>query len=202
MTQTLRSAWLETREWSSSYQYHSLWLSCSKISYQLPPVSLPDSHRAGKERTYINLRTRLLFSSLLPQTKRLLLPYFLLFSLSHRLPFPPFPLEVSVIIVQKLHKNSCGLRHILALFKHMTLWWILNLCVHAQMLSCVRLFEPWTVASEAPLSRGFLRQEYWSALPFPSPGDLPNPRIELASPALVGGFFTTLPPGKPLESMT
>ena len=88
----------------------SLWLSCSKISYQLPPISLPDSHRAGEERTYINLRTRLLFSSLfsslLPQTKRLLLPYFLLFFLSHRLPFPPFPLEVSVIIVQKLHKNS------------------------------------------------------------------------------------------------
>ena len=110
VTQTLRSAWLETREWNNSYQYHSLWLSCSKISYQLPPISLPDSHRAGEERTYINLRTRLLFSSLfsslLPQTKRLLLPYFLLFFLSHRLPFPPFPLEVSVIIVQKLHKNS------------------------------------------------------------------------------------------------
>jgi len=47
---------------------------------------------------------------------------------------------------------------------------------------------------------GFSRQEYWSGLPFPLPGDLPNPRIvpmSLASPALAGGFFTTAPPGKP-----
>ena len=45
---------------------------------------------------------------------------------------------------------------------------------------------------------GFLRQENWSGLPFPSPGGLPNPGIEPASPALAGGFFTTEPPGKPL----
>ena len=44
---------------------------------------------------------------------------------------------------------------------------------------------------------GFPRQEYWSGLPFPSPGDLPDPGMELASPALAGGFFTTEPPGKP-----
>ena len=43
---------------------------------------------------------------------------------------------------------------------------------------------------------GFPRQEYWSGLPFPSPGDLPNPAVEPASPALAGGFFTTVPPGK------
>ena len=52
----------------------------------------------------------------------------------------------------------------------------------------------WTVALQAPLSMGFLRQEYWSGLPFPSPGDLPDPGIEpesLMSPALAGGFFTT-----------
>ena len=52
----------------------------------------------------------------------------------------------------------------------------------------------WTVAHQAPLSVGFPRQEYWSGLPFSSPGDLPNPNT---SPALVGGFFTTEPPGKP-----
>ena len=49
-------------------------------------------------------------------------------------------------------------------------------------------------AYQAPLSMGFPRQEYWSGLPFPSPGDLPDPGIEsmsLMSPALVGGFFTT-----------
>ena len=49
---------------------------------------------------------------------------------------------------------------------------------------------PQTVAHQAPLSLGFPRQEYWGGLPFPSPGDLPNPRIEPASPALAGGFFT------------
>ena len=45
---------------------------------------------------------------------------------------------------------------------------------------------------------GFSRQEYWSELPFPSPGDLPNPGAELASSALAGGFFTTEPPEKSL----
>ena len=44
---------------------------------------------------------------------------------------------------------------------------------------------------------GFLRQEYWSGLPFPAPGNLPNPDIKPASPTLAGGFFTTVPPGNP-----
>ena len=61
-------------------------------------------------------------------------------------------------------------------------------CVCVCMLSCVQLFAtPWTVAHQAPLSMEFFRQEYWSGLPFPSPGDLPDPGIEpmsLASPAL------------------
>ena len=57
---------------------------------------------------------------------------------------------------------------------------------------------PWTVAHQAPPSIVFPRQESWSGLPFPSPGDLPDPGIEPASPALAGGFFTTEPPGKPL----
>ena len=56
---------------------------------------------------------------------------------------------------------------------------------------------PWTVAHQVPLYMGFPRQEYWSGLPFPSPGDLSNPGIELASPALAGRFFTTELPGKP-----
>ena len=52
----------------------------------------------------------------------------------------------------------------------------------------------WTIAGQDPLSMGFSRQEYWNGLPFPTPGDLPNPGIEPASPlspASVGGFFTT-----------
>ena len=56
---------------------------------------------------------------------------------------------------------------------------------------------PWTVAHQAPLSLEFSRQEYWSGLPFPSPGDLPNPGIEPMSSALAGGFFTAEPAGKP-----
>ena len=71
--------------------------------------------------------------------------------------------------------------------------------VHAQSLSRVWLFEtPWTMAHRDPLSVEFSRQWYWSGLPFPSPGDLLNPRTKLASPAspaLAGGFFTTVPPG-------
>ena len=57
-------------------------------------------------------------------------------------------------------------------------------CVHeqSQLLSHVQLFAtPWTVAHDAPLSMEFSRQEYWSRLPFPSPGDLPNPGIKLRS---------------------
>ena len=61
--------------------------------------------------------------------------------------------------------------------------------------SHLQLFAtPWTVAHQAPLSMGFPRQEYWSGLPCPPPGDLPHPGIKLTSlmpPASAGGFFTT-----------
>ena len=77
--------------------------------------------------------------------------------------------------------------------------------MYAQLLRCGQLFvTPRTVACQSPLSREFSRQEYWSywsGLTFPPPGDLPDPGIKLtflASPALAGGFFTTLPPGKPI----
>ena len=56
----------------------------------------------------------------------------------------------------------------------------------------------WTVARQAPLSIVFPRQEYWSRLPFPPSGDLPGPRVELASPALASGLFTTKHRGRPL----
>ena len=56
---------------------------------------------------------------------------------------------------------------------------------------------PWTVACQAPLSMGFPRQEDWSGLPFPPPGDLPGLGIELASSVLTDRFFTVEPPGKP-----
>ena len=69
-----------------------------------------------------------------------------------------------------------------------------------QLLSHVRLFvTPWTVACQAPLSMECSKQEYWSGSPFPTPGDLPDPGMELASlvpSALADGFFTTAPPEK------
>ena len=67
---------------------------------------------------------------------------------------------------------------------------------------CLPLMTPWTVARQAPLSMGFPRQEFWSELPFPSPGDLPDPAIEPASPALAGEFFTPETPGKPFYPLT
>ena len=64
-------------------------------------------------------------------------------------------------------------------------------------MSYPSLATPWTVACRAPLSMVFPRQEYWSQLSFPSPGDLPDPGIEPMSPALAGEFFTTEISGKP-----
>ena len=58
---------------------------------------------------------------------------------------------------------------------------------------------PWTVALQAPLSMGYSRQEYWNELPCPPSRDLSNPGPEPMSPALVGRFFTTEPPGKPIH---
>ena len=70
--------------------------------------------------------------------------------------------------------------------------------LHAQSLSHVQLFStPWTVAHQALLSLGLSQQEDCSGLPFSPPGDLPDPGIEPAPPALAGGFFTTEPHGKP-----
>ena len=63
--------------------------------------------------------------------------------------------------------------------------------------SCPIHCDPWTVAYQASPSMGFSRQEYWSGLPFPSPGDLPDPGIEPRSPALEAGALTSEPPGKP-----
>ena len=77
-------------------------------------------------------------------------------------------------------------------------------------LSYIRSFAtPWNVACQTPQSIGFSRQEYWSGLPFPSPRDLPDPGIEPGSPASqrdslltqLSGFFTSEPPGKPLDSL-
>ena len=73
-----------------------------------------------------------------------------------------------VFILPKLSKQNC--------------W---NLAAHVQSLSCIQLFAtPWVIACQVPLSKTSSSQEYWSVLPVPSPGDLPNPGVKLASPAL------------------
>ena len=68
--------------------------------------------------------------------------------------------------------------------------------VLVKSLSCVQLFAiPWTVAYQAPPSMGFSRQQCWSGLPFPSPGDLSDPRIEPRSPTLWADALPSEPPG-------
>ena len=67
--------------------------------------------------------------------------------------------------------------------------------------SCLTLCDTVDLVRQAPLSMEFSRQEYWSGLPFPTPGDVSDPRIELESPlspALAGNVFTTEPPRKPI----
>ena len=81
-----------------------------------------------------------------------------------------------------------------------------NICVcMLSCFSCVQLCATlWTATCQAPLSMGFSRPEYRSGLSCPPPGDLPHPGIKpvsLTSPTLVGGFFTTAPPGKPTENV-
>ena len=82
-----------------------------------------------------------------------------------------------------------------------------GVCIYCCLVAdCVQLFlTPWTVVLQAALSMGFSRQEYWSALPFPSPGDLPDPGVEslsLAPLALAGRFFTAELTGKPSKGLS
>ena len=65
--------------------------------------------------------------------------------------------------------------------------------------SCLTLATPWTVACQAPLCMGFFRQEYWSGLPSPSPGESSQPRDRTQASCIAGRFFSTEPPWKPQE---
>ena len=74
--------------------------------------------------------------------------------------------------------------------------------LEVKSLSHVQFFAtPWTVAHQAPPSMGFSRQEYWSGLPFPFPGDLPDPGIEPRSPAFQADTLTSKLPGKPFKHL-
>ena len=101
----------------------------------------------------------------------------------------PLPL-ITFMIALHAHLGNSGLSPSLKVFNL-----IIPVCY---LLSRVQLLvTPWTVTCQAPLSIGFSRQEYWSGLPFPSPGDLPDPGIEPRSPALQADSLPSEPPGKP-----
>ena len=87
----------------------------------------------------------------------------------------------------------------LFIFSHLSPW---QPCEVLVTKSCSTPCDPLDVACQASLSLRFSRREYWSGWPFPSPGDLPDPRIEPKAPALAEGFFTTEPHGKFLWSIT
>ena len=99
------------------------------------------------------------------------------------------------LMVQNKHR----IRVVWLLKKSLSFWKVcVCVCVFVCACSHVWLFvAPCTVTHQSPPSMGFPRQAYWSVLPFPSPGDLPDPGIQPVSPELPGGFFTTEPPGKP-----
>ena len=75
--------------------------------------------------------------------------------------------------------------------------WVNNIVTASVAQSCLTLVTPWAVAHQAPLSMGFSKQEYWSGLPFPAPGDLPDPGIKPRSPALQAVSLLSELLGKP-----
>ena len=97
--------------------------------------------------------------------------------------------------------NLACLYHLVGARLHLGQWIHFQWRMRVKSLSGVRLFvTPWTVVYQAPPSMGFSRQEYWSGLPFPSPGNLPDPGIEPRSPSFQADALTSEPPGKPYEA--
>ena len=101
-------------------------------------------------------------------------------------------------ICGNINNNKNTIQHLLnaTMFQELCYSFILSQLIFTMVvvysLSRVCLFvTPWTIALQAPLSMGFPRQEYWSSLPFPSPGDLPDPGIEPRSPALQADSLPT-----------
>ena len=99
--------------------------------------------------------------------------------------------EIRYLIPSLLTASWLWLHYMVSLslpLSNLKRWW--------KLLSCVQLFAtPWTVAHQAPLSMGFSRQEYWSGLPFPSPGDLPDPGVKTRSPVLQADSLPSEAPG-------
>ena len=101
----------------------------------------------------------------------------------------PFPWNDSPLVAEPLTSQMCQM---------MPNWGGLVSESESEVTqSCPTLCDPWTIAHQAPPSMGFSRQEYWSGLPFPSPGDLPDPGIEPRSPTSEADALTFASPGKP-----
>ena len=114
-----------------------------------------------------------------------------------------------IVLVSAIHQHESAIPHLrsycwfVALLAQ-TLGPGLLVCACSVTQSCLALFYPMDLAHQVPLSMGFPRQEHWSGLLFPSPGDLPDPGIEpmsLASPALAGRFFIPQPSENPQVSL-
>ena len=125
-------------------------------------------------------------------TERLTFPFFLCHSLHSILKYKHAP---HIFFILSSLDGHLDCLHILTCISESE--------VKVKSLSRVWLFvTPWTVAYQAPLSMGFSRQEYWSGLPFPSPGHLPNPGIKPGSPTLEADALTSEPPGKPKQMLS
>ena len=98
--------------------------------------------------------------------------------------------------LKQLSSSSSSSRNIFILFPLISLSSFIFVQFSSVAQSCLTLCYAKDYAHQAPLSMGFSRQEYWSVLPFPSPGDLPNPGIEPRSPAFQADALTSEPPGK------
>ena len=119
----------------------------------------------------------------------------------------PYPSSLSLIVTSSeafsdpsiLQVTISSILEMYSTILHSTYLYLIlhHLFVVQSIIRSNSFVTPWTVAHQAPLSMGFLRQEYWSGLPFPSPRDLPDPGIELMSSALAVEFFISEPPGKP-----
>ena len=107
----------------------------------------------------------------------------------------PLPAVILVALPAGHRTGTCSLSLVHQVHDEADYWSELCVCSGAQ--SCPTLVTLWTAARQAPLSMGLSRQAHWSGRPCPSPGDLPNPGIELTSPALQADSLPTEPPGKP-----
>ena len=110
--------------------------------------------------------------------------------------------DIPGLLVRGIQGNRTNKRHFISISIYLSI--SISICLFIYMLavglvtnSCLTLVTPQTVARQAPLPMGFSRQGYWSGLPFPAPGDLPDPGIRPGSPALQADSLLTEPPGKP-----